>query len=171
MNHNSFLTDEEDDQTDDEEEEEDPEELEHEEKCFDLVPNRTTNILTSSSTTNTSTLPNLSTATSQNHVVLIPPLQPVSPMDIASFTDLDLALRSHPEMAKEGASVLNARAIARLVDGLRNFQSIHLGLVCVSIFYTNTSICIYIYYTSIYTHGFLIQHINVHVIGIHECTK
>jgi hypothetical protein len=61
--------------------------------------------------------------------VLIPPLQAVSPMDIASFADLDLALRSHPEMAKEGAGVLNARAIARLVDGIRTFQSIHLGLV------------------------------------------
>jgi len=61
--------------------------------------------------------------------VLVPPLQAVSPADIASFTPLDLALRSHPEMAKEGASVLNARAIARLVDGIRHFQSIHLGLV------------------------------------------
>ena len=60
---------------------------------------------------------------------LVPPLQPNSPHDISSFIALDSALRSHPELAREGASILNAKALALLVNGIRKFQDIHLGKV------------------------------------------
>jgi len=63
----------------------------------------------------------------KNPEVLIPPLQANSPQEIASFDALDLALRSHPELAREGANILNPKALARLVEGIRSFQNVHLG--------------------------------------------
>ena len=61
---------------------------------------------------------------------LIPPIQPFSPQEISTFTALDLALRSHPELAREGASLgLNPRALAKLVHGMKMFQDAHLGRV------------------------------------------
>lgn len=58
---------------------------------------------------------------------LIPPLNPYSPQEIASFDKIDLALRSHPELAREGATLLNPKALARLVQGIKFFQDVHLG--------------------------------------------
>jgi len=58
---------------------------------------------------------------------LIPPLNPYSPQEIQKFTPLDLALRSLPEFAREGATILNPKALARLVQGLKGFQDAHLG--------------------------------------------
>ena len=58
---------------------------------------------------------------------LTPPLNPYSPQEIASFQKLDLALRSHPELAREGATLLNPKALARLVQGIKFFQDTHLG--------------------------------------------
>ena len=60
---------------------------------------------------------------------LIPPIQPFSPQEIYKFTALDLALRSHPELAREGASLLNPRALAKLVHGIKSFQDNRLGRV------------------------------------------
>eukprot|EP00957_Ditylum_brightwellii_P124855 9517283-Ditylum_brightwellii.AAC.1 len=57
----------------------------------------------------------------------LPPLEPGSPEDIASFAALDLALRSHPELAREGVNVLNAKALSKLVEGIRLFQDTNLG--------------------------------------------
>ncbi len=60
----------------------------------------------------------------------IPPIQPFSPQEISKFTALDLSLRSHPELAREGASLgLNPRALAKLVHGMKGFQDAHLGRV------------------------------------------
>ena len=58
-----------------------------------------------------------------------PPLQPNSPQEIATFQSLDLALRSRPELAREGATILNPKALSRLVEGIRYFQDTHLGRV------------------------------------------
>ena len=59
---------------------------------------------------------------------LTPPFNPYSPQEIAAFQKLDLALRSHPELAREGATLLNPKALARLVQGIKFFQDTHLGL-------------------------------------------
>jgi SWI/SNF related-matrix-associated actin-dependent regulator of chromatin subfamily C len=58
---------------------------------------------------------------------LTPPLNPYSPQEIAAFQKLDLALRSHPELAREGATLLNPKALARLIQGIKFFQDTHLG--------------------------------------------
>ena len=58
-----------------------------------------------------------------------PPLDPCGPDDVGSFAALDLALRSHPELSREGAAVLNPLALAKVVDGIRTFQDEHLGRV------------------------------------------
>ena len=70
-----------------------------------------------------------STKKNEKQNILVPPIQPFSPQEISKFTALDLALRSHPELAREGASLLNPRALAKLVHGIKGFQDTHLGRV------------------------------------------
>jgi hypothetical protein len=70
------------------------------------------------------------TSQQKKEAPIIPPIQPFSPQEISKFTALDLALRSHPELAREGASLLNPRALAKLVHGIKGFQDVHLGRVC-----------------------------------------
>jgi hypothetical protein len=76
-----------------------------------------------------STVSNISSSTHslKAEKPLTPPLNPYSPQEIASFQKLDLALRSHPELAREGATLLNPKALARLVQGIKFFQDTHLG--------------------------------------------
>lgn len=62
-----------------------------------------------------------------NENLILPPLEPLSDDDVASFKDLHSALRGHPGLAKETASALSPTALARLVDGMRMFQDAHLG--------------------------------------------
>ena len=59
-----------------------------------------------------------------------PPIDPGGPADAVSFTALDMALRSHPELARESSSTLNPTALAKLVEGIRRFVREHLGKVC-----------------------------------------
>ncbi len=68
---------------------------------------------------------------SEKEAPLVPPIQQFSPQEISRFTALDLALRSHPELAREGASLLNPRALAKLVHGIKTFQDTHLGRVSI----------------------------------------
>jgi len=60
-------------------------------------------------------------------VMLLPPLEQGSSSDISSFVGLDLALRSIPELSRENANSLSPKALAILVQSMRDFQRVHLG--------------------------------------------
>jgi hypothetical protein len=63
-------------------------------------------------------------------ILLISPLNPYSPQEIANYSALDLALRSHTEFVKNvGSSMgtLNPNAISKLVQGIQFFQNLYLG--------------------------------------------
>jgi hypothetical protein len=96
------------------------------------LPSQINTLTLSSSTTTSSNLKlkqEKAKKKKQQPPPLIPPLQPFSPQEISKFTSLDLALRSHPQLAREGASLLNPRALAKLVHGIKTFQDTHLGRV------------------------------------------
>ena len=89
---------------------------------------------------NTSYIPSLVSSSSKmkmdeinqqsSDILLISPLNPYSPQEIANYSALDLALRSHTEFVKNvGSSMgtLNPNAISKLVQGIQFFQNLYLG--------------------------------------------